>query len=81
MKNDDMYERWRQLHRQVTTSPDFSARVMDRIAHDAAGSRSRRSSPIEWISTAPWAQAATVAVATLVGVARILLTLHVLLFA
>ena len=83
MKNEDMYRAWTQSRRRIDIDRGFSERVMDRIARDEAKSagRSSRWGPTERMCTAPWAKAAAVGFAALIGVARALLTLHVLFFA
>ncbi|MBN2132516.1 MAG: hypothetical protein JW741_23645 [Sedimentisphaerales bacterium] len=84
MKNEDVYRHWQQSHRQVATSPDFCRQVMERVARRAgqhAVPKPVRMLLLERVSVRPWARAAAIAVAALIGIGRILLTLHVLLFA
>jgi len=84
MKNEDVYRHWRQARRQITLSPDFPEKVMSRLAGDKVRRQKRRFGSVslmERISVTPWARAAALAVAALLGIARALLTLHVLLFA
>jgi hypothetical protein len=54
---------------------------MDRITREAERGAGFLPALVERISLRPWAQAAAVAVAAIVGIGRILLTLHMLLFA
>jgi hypothetical protein len=82
MSSQDVYHHWRQSHTYVATSPDFNRRVMDRIARRAerdAVPQSERIALVERMSVWLWARAAAIAVAALIGITRILLTLHVLL--
>ena len=84
MSGEDIYHDWRRARRQITLSPDFSQKVMNRLAGDKVLRQERLSGPLslmERISAMPWARAATIAVAALLGLARAALTLHVLLFA
>jgi len=84
MKNEDVYRQWRHSRRQVATSSDFCLQVMDRIARRTGGGaapKPMRIPLIERVSVRPWARAAAIAGAALIGICRILLTLHVLLFA
>lgn len=83
MKNEDMYRAWTQSRQRIDIDRGFSERVMDRIARDEVRSagRSRRWVLTERMCTASWAKAAAVGFATLIGIARALLTLHVLFFA
>jgi len=84
MKNEDTYRHWCQSRKQIATSPDFCRRVMDRIARRTekdAVPQPARIPLIERVSVRPWARAAAIAVAALIGIGRILLTLHVLLLA
>lgn len=81
MKNEDVYQCWKDGHRKVATSPDFRMRVMDEIARKAERGARPRPALIERITVRSWAPAAAIGVAALIGFGRILLTLHVLLFA
>jgi hypothetical protein len=81
MLNDDRYHEWLRTRRQVTVDSEFSERVMKRIArrHD----RPRRSwtTVTARMSERPWARAAVLVIAAVLGIGRVLLTLHVMLFA
>ena len=84
MKNEDVYRQWRHSRKQVATSPDFGLRVTGEINRQTSGGaapKPARIPLIERVSVRPWARAAAIAVAALIGIGRILLTLHVLLFA
>lgn len=80
MKNEDRYQAWTQSRRQIDVDRGFSERVMNRLARDEARrvGRSRRWVLTERMCTASWAKAAAVGFAALIGIARALLTLHVL---
>lgn len=82
MKHEEIYHDWRQAKRQVDVSPDFSDRVMKQVRLTS----SRPSQPvllwsrlIERISVSAWAKVAAIAIASLMGLGRVLLTLHLLL--
>jgi len=84
MKNEDLYRQWRHSRRQLATSPNFCLQVMDSVARRTGRDAPPKPVPIplvERVSVRPWARAAAIAVAALIGIGRILLTLHVLLFA
>ena len=84
MKNEDVYRHWQQSRKQVAVSPDFCRQVMERVARRTAREpvpKPVRIPLIERVSVRPWARAAAIAMAALIGIGRILLTLHVLLFA
>ena len=82
MNHEDMYHGWVQAKSQVDVSPDFSDRVMKRIGSEPAHTSQRVSSwsrLIERISISAWAKVAAIAIASILGIGRILLTLHLLL--
>ena len=84
MKSQEIYRAWKRARQQVDIRPEFSAELMDRItrcqvrrATSWSGLRAR----MERMAARPWAKAAAIGIAALIGVGRALLTLHVLLFA
>ena len=84
MKYEEIYRDWVQAHKQVEAGPGLAEAVMSRIRQAERADRestSRWSKLLDRISESPWAQAAAVIVAAALGLGRILLTLHVLLFA
>jgi hypothetical protein len=81
MKNEDVYNHWRQGRRHVATSPEFGSTVMERIARQAESERRLAPALVERVGARPWARAAMIAMAALLGIGRILLTLRVLFFA
>jgi len=83
MNRQEIYRDWVRTHRATETNPDFAETVMERI--DRADTHrharvTRWSAWLESMADSSWAQAAGVAVATALGLGRILLTLHVLSF-
>lgn len=83
MNRQEIYRDWVRTHRVTETNPGFAESVMERI--DRVDGRrhaglTRWSARLESVADSPWARAAGVAVATALGLGRILLTLHVLSF-
>ncbi len=82
MKHEDIYHRWVQAKSQIDVSAGFAGCVMDQIklkpsyANRFACQWSRLS---ERISVSSWARVTAIGIASIVGLARILLTLHLLL--
>ncbi|MHC4518313.1 MAG: hypothetical protein ACYTAS_06980 [Planctomycetota bacterium] len=80
MRQQEHYHHWLQSRRHVDISPDFAGRVMSQVRQQ----RGRRSvfdgsRLIRRIGASYWGQVAAVGVAAIIGVGRLLLTLHVLL--
>lgn len=82
MKHEDAYPRWKQARTRTDIRPDFADRVMNQVM---VGQSRARQSPFHWarlaehVSVSLWAKAATIATASLLGLGRVLLTLHLLL--
>jgi hypothetical protein len=84
MKQEDLYRHWVQARRQVDVNPDFADRVMSRLCQRPAPtgpSLLARFRLTQRIGASSWAKAAAIAIASMIGIGRVLLTLHVLLFA
>lgn len=83
MKPEDLYRHWAQSRTQVDISPDFADRVMSQIRHDRKHHHSSMGWPrlVRCVAASPWTRAAAIAVAAIIGIGRILLTFHLLLFA
>lgn len=82
MKHEDIYHRWVQMKSQVDVSPGFAGRVMDQVKlRPSHANRFARqwSRLVERISVSSWARVAAIGIASVAGLARILLTLHLLL--
>jgi hypothetical protein len=82
MKHEDIYHRWVQAKSQVDVSEGFAGRVMNQVK--LRPSYANRfawpwSCLFERISVSPWARVTAIGTASIVGLARILLTLHLLL--
>ena len=84
MKYDELYREWVRQRRDICLSDGFTQDVMNRV-HRLKADRERRrltwSRILDRVGCSSWAQAAAVAMAALLGLARILLTLRLLLFA
>ena len=81
MLNDDRYHEWLQTRREVRIDPGFSERVMKRIARRYDRPRRPWTTVAARMSERPWARAAVLVIAAVLGIGRVLLTLHVMLFA
>ena len=84
MKHVDLYSSWVQAKKQAPIDPTFAEGVMSQIKLQQAPRASRVvnwSRLAERIGVSPWTKAAAIGVASLLGIGRILLTLHLLLFA
>jgi len=81
MLNDDHYHEWLRTRRQVTVDPEFSETVMKRIARRYDWPRRPWTTVAARMSERPWARAAVLVVAAVLGIGRVLLMLHVMLFA
>lgn len=84
MKHEDIYPSWVRARKQVSIDPAFADRVMDQVKRRQASGDSRIvhwSRLAERIGVSPWTKAAALGIASLLGLGRILLTLHLLLFA
>lgn len=80
MLNNDRYREWLRTRREVRVDPEFSQGVMKRIARRNAAPRRPWTAVTARISERPWARAAVFVIAGVLGIARVLLTLHVMLF-
>jgi len=82
MKHEDAYHRWTQARTRTDIRPDFADRVMNQVL---LGQSRASQSPFRWarlaeqVSVSLWAKAAAIAIGSLLGLGRVLLTLHLLL--
>ena len=82
MKHDELYHQWVRLRRDVEVSRDFSGRVSSHIRRRQrrkAGAVVGSPNLILHIGASSWRRAAAIAVAAVIGLGRLLLTLHILL--
>ncbi len=84
MKHEELYREWVRQRRDICLGEDFTQDVMHRVHRLKADQDRRRltwSRIVDRVACSSWAQAAAVAMAALLGLGRILLTLRLLLFA
>jgi len=84
MKHEELYSEWVRQRRNICLGEDLTQDVMNRVHRLKADQDRRRltwSRIVDRVGYSSWAQAAAVAMAALLGLGRILLTLRLLLFA
>jgi len=81
MNPQEVFGAWRTENSRTEVSADFTDRVMAGIrSHPETRSR-RLTSLLQSLAARPWATAAAVIAGTLLGLVRIAVTLHLILFA
>jgi hypothetical protein len=84
MNREEVYQEWIRQHKEIHLSKGFTEDVMSRV-HRLEPERDKSpfewSRIVDWVGYSPWARAAAVTMAALLGFGRILLTLRLLLFA
>ena len=84
MNDEELYQDWTRQHRDVRIDDSFADAVMNQVRHIESDRRASRITWLriaDWVGYSRWARVAAVAVAALLGLGRILLTLHLLLLA
>ncbi len=83
MNYQEVFEAWTRRKEQIEVPHDFSAEVMGRIreSRPARGTSGRVLAALNRIAVRPWAKAAMIVLGVSLGLARILLTLQLILFA
>ena len=83
MNRQEIFKTWRRRKERIEVGRDFSAEVMSRIreGRPAGGSPAWACHFLNQIGARPWAKAALIVVGVSLGLARILLTLQLILFA
>jgi hypothetical protein len=82
MKENEVYESWRQKKRQIDVSQNFTDRVMKRVYQ---WEQSKKKLPftmeklIELISLNPFAKTGLVVVGAVIGIVRIVIMIHAIL--
>jgi hypothetical protein len=86
MNNNDPYQSWLEKSRNIEVSPDFSHEVMVRISgseHVRGDGPTRKPDLLhrwlEWVSLHPVVQAALIVASLLLGLARLVVSLQVIL--
>ncbi len=81
MNPQEIFEAWKARRSQDNVSREFTDRVMAAVrrrdATRAIGSLTR----LRYVASHPWAKAAAMIMGTLLGLARIIATVHLILFA
>jgi hypothetical protein len=84
MNHQEIFEAWKRHKEQIEASRDFSGKVMARIRESQVvretPGRALTSCLGRWAAR-PWAKAAMIAIGVSLGLVRIVMTLHLVLFA
>ena len=84
MKHEEIYSSWVRAKKQVPIDPAFAEGVMNLVKLQQSPKDGRIVHWSRWaerVGVSPWTRAAALGIASLLGLGRILLTLHLLLFA
>ncbi len=83
MNRQEVFEAWTRRKEQIEVPPGFSAAVMGRIRENRPARRTpgRVLAALSRTAVRPWAKAAMIVLGVSLGLARILLTLQLILFA
>ena len=83
MNRQEVFETWKRGKRQIEVRRDFSAEVMIRIRESRRASRTwdRAFVSLNQMAVRPWVKAAVLVTGVLAGLTRIVVTIHLVLFA
>ena len=81
MKPQEVFEVWKAWKGQGDAGPKFTERVMAAIRRREATRVIGELAPLRGMAAQPWAKAAALILGTVLGLARIIATLHLILFA
>jgi hypothetical protein len=81
MNPQRVFDIWKAQKSQGSVSREFPDRVMAAILRREATRVIRGRTPLQDIAAQPWARAAVLILGTLLGLVRIITTLHLILFA
>lgn len=84
MNPQGMYDAWRKHGERIEVGADFSDTVMARVRAQATGAEPHAGSPPPWwrhVVARPFGRAALIAAGVTLGLIRIVMTLHLILFA
>jgi hypothetical protein len=81
MNPHEVFEAWKARKAQGDVDREFTERVMNAIRRRETTRVVRGLAPLRKIATRPWARAAALILGTLLGLARVIATLHLILFA
>ena len=83
MNRQKVFETWKRRQEQIEVRRDFSAEVMARLQESRRTSKTpdRASMFLSRMAMRPWAKAAVIVIGVSLGLARIVMTLQLILFA
>jgi hypothetical protein len=83
MNRQEVFEAWKRRREQIEVRRDFSAKVMTRIQESRLTGKTpdRVSMFLSRMAVRPWAKAAVIVIGVSLGLARIVMTLQLILFA
>ena len=83
MNRQEVFETWKRCQGQIEVPRDFAAEVMTRIEESRLKGKTpdRVSIFLSRIAMRPWAKAALIVLGVSLGLARIVMTLQLILFA
>ena len=81
MNPQEIFDAWKGRRSQNNVSREFADRVMAAIRRRETTRVIGRLAPLRDIAARPWAKAAAMIMGTLLGLARIIATVHLILFA
>ncbi len=81
MNPQEVFEVWKARKSQGDVGPEFTDRVMAAIRRRETTRVIGPLAPLREIAAQPWAKAAALILGTLLGLARIIATVHLILFA
>jgi hypothetical protein len=83
MNRQELFEAWKRHREPIEVPRDFAAKVMTRIERSQRTSKTpdRAWMFLRRIAMRPWAKAAVIVIGVSLGLARIVMTLQLILFA
>jgi hypothetical protein len=83
MNRQEVFEAWKKRKQRIEVRRDFSSTVMTRLGESrrASGTPNRAAACLKQMVARPWAKAAMIVLGVSLGLARILITLQLILFA
>ena len=81
MNPQEIFDAWKAQKSQDSVGPEFTDRVMVAIRRRETTRVFGGLAPLQAIAARPWARAAAMIMGTVLGLARIIATVHLILFA
>ena len=81
MNPQEIFDAWKVRKSQDDVSREFTDRVMVAVRRREATRAIGSLTPLRYVAARPWAKAAAMILGTLLGLARIVATVHLILFA